>query len=49
MLQQLLCAISYSSKRLGAALYDEDEREVKIMLDIAEDDDFVILGRRKLQ
>ena len=40
-----VCALSFSSRRLGAAIYDEDEKEVKL-LDMAEDDDFLVLERR---
>nr|CAD2137752.1 unnamed protein product [Meloidogyne enterolobii] len=39
-----VCALSFSSRRLGAAIYDEDEKEVKL-LDMAEDDDFLVLER----
>lgn len=39
-----ICAISYSGKRLGAAIYDDDEKEIKL-LDMAEDEDFLVLER----
>uniref|UniRef100_A0A1I8BPK4 DNA_MISMATCH_REPAIR_2 domain-containing protein n=1 Tax=Meloidogyne hapla TaxID=6305 RepID=A0A1I8BPK4_MELHA len=39
-----ICALSFSSRRLGAAIYDDDEKEIKL-LDMAEDDDFLVLGR----
>lgn len=42
---QLICAISYSTKRLGAAIYDGDEKEIKVFLDVAEDNDFIMLTR----
>uniref|UniRef100_A0A914GX69 DNA mismatch repair proteins mutS family domain-containing protein n=1 Tax=Globodera rostochiensis TaxID=31243 RepID=A0A914GX69_GLORO len=45
MPKELICAFSYSAKRLGAAIYDEDEKEVKMVADMAEDADFIVLGR----
>ncbi|KAL3108512.1 hypothetical protein niasHT_015434 [Heterodera trifolii] len=43
--RELICAFSYSAKRLGAAIYDGEEKEVKMIGDLAEDADFIILAR----
>lgn len=45
MSSQIICAVSYSGKRLGAAIYDTEEKEVKVVADMAEDADFIALGR----
>ena len=47
--QQIICAISYSGKKIGAAIFDEEEKELKILHDIAEDNDFIMLGRREFK
>lgn len=39
-MSQKILAVSYNSKKLGAAYYDEDDCKVHILHDIAENEDF---------
>lgn len=43
-MSQTILAISFGSKKIGAAYYDEDDSKVHILHDLAEDDDFTTLN-----